>query len=582
MSAMPERGPTTPYEALLQFLYQTPVGLVQTDNDGAITLVNPMAAQLLMPLAPGGDLSNLYDVLGAHAPGLRARAGVCRSPGEEICDGLRVHLGEAAPPGAPRVLALRMLRLDAATLMASVRDVTLEEQREAVRLQSRLREVSRLDALTGLPNRVAARERILAGLRRDAVSRLAVLFMDIDRFSHVNTGRGQAVGDEFLRQFGRRLAAELQPGVAELPTAPVAARLGDDKFAAVLDGPDWLEDPVGAAGRLLQAMGRPYVVGGQAVQLTVSAGLVVVDKPTEPDGDPGALLEDARLATREARLAGGGRMHVYDASLRVRLQQRAAMEATLRRALQHNELHVVYQPIVALGNGAPVGAEALARWQHPQRGAIPPSEFIGVAEACGLIGAVGGFVLRQACVEFARWRAQPGGARLQVLSVNLSRAQLLEQTDGPGIQQVVREALADSGLAPALLQLEITESLAAQDEQVQAQLRRLKALGVKLALDDFGTGYSSLSSLHQLPVDAVKIDRSFVSQIETSAHHQVLVEATVRVARSLGMQTVAEGIETAGQAALLASCGCDKGQGYFYARPLPPSEAAHLLLGGSL
>ena len=244
--------------------------------------------------------------------------------------------------------------------------------------------------------------------------------------------------------------------------------------------------------------------------------------------------------------------------------------------MAEGQFYVVYQPIVDLAdNSARVhGVEALVRWKHPVRGNVPPIEFIEIAEESGLIGQLGVLVLNAACHQFARWQTELGERAPKLLSVNLSRAQLLEST----LLDDVRSALSRSGLPGNLLQLEITESLAAQDEIIQARLHGLKTLGLTLALDDFGTGYSSLASLHLMPVDVVKIDRSFVSQIETSRHHQVLIQATVQVAGSLGMRTVAEGIETAGQAALLRSLACDKGQGYFFARPMPGDDAGIWLM----
>jgi EAL domain-containing protein (putative c-di-GMP-specific phosphodiesterase class I) len=250
-------------------------------------------------------------------------------------------------------------------------------------------------------------------------------------------------------------------------------------------------------------------------------------------------------------------------------RRRGYMEAELRVALDEGQLYVMYQPIVHLASPGIAGVEALVRWRHPRRGLVAPVEFIGIAEETGLIGRLGELVLNEACQRFAAWQQQFGKGAPQLLSVNLSRAQLLQ----PDIVAQVKRALQIHGLAAVQLQLEVTESLAAQDLFVQARLHELKALGLSLALDDFGTGYSSLACLHQLPVDVVKIDRSFVSQSESSAHHRVLIEATVRVARSLGMNTVAEGIETEGQAAIMKALQCDKGQGYFYARPMTGDDA---------
>jgi EAL domain-containing protein (putative c-di-GMP-specific phosphodiesterase class I) len=256
---------------------------------------------------------------------------------------------------------------------------------------------------------------------------------------------------------------------------------------------------------------------------------------------------------------------------------RSGMEADLRVALAEAQLFVVYQPVVGLSfHGVSdrfAGIEALVRWRHPVRGVVGPAEFIGVADECGLIDAIGEFVLRTSCLQFMSWQRELGARAPRTLAVNISRAQLIQ----PGLVRSVQDILQGSGMRPEFLQLEVTESLAAQDETVQSRLHELKTLGLKLALDDFGTGYSSLSSLHLLPVDIVKIDRSFVTHVETSRHHRVLIEATIRVAHSLDMSIVAEGIETAGQAAALCQLLCEKGQGYLFSKPLPAAHVAEWL-----
>ena len=290
-----------------------------------------------------------------------------------------------------------------------------------------------------------------------------------------------------------------------------------------------------------------------------------------------AALRDASIAMVEAKRAGGSRYVIFEQRMLERAAQRGGMEADLRVALAEGQLFVVYQPVVRFnvhtGWDRFAGVEALVRWRHPVRGLVSPVEFIGVAEDCGLIHAIGEFVLHTACQQFLSWQRELGARAPRTLAVNVSRAQLTQ----PNLVRSVHDILQRSGMPFESLQLEVTESLAAQDETVQSRLHELKTLGLKLALDDFGTGYSSLSSLHLLPVDTVKIDRSFVTHVETSRHHQVLIEATIRVAHSLGMGTVAEGIETAGQAAALAALSCEKGQGYFFSKPLHSAVLAEWL-----
>jgi EAL domain-containing protein (putative c-di-GMP-specific phosphodiesterase class I) len=292
-------------------------------------------------------------------------------------------------------------------------------------------------------------------------------------------------------------------------------------------------------------------------------------------GNADTVLQDASIAMVEAKRAGGNCFVFFEPAMQQRAADRSAMESDLLQALVQDQLFVVYQPVVGLqaAGGAIdrcAGVEALVRWQHPVRGVVQPIEFIGVAEACGLIGALGEFVLLTACRQFVQWQLTLGTCAPRMLAVNLSRGQLAQE----GFVESVARTLARTQMEPAKLQLEITESLAAQDHSVQASLRSLKALGLTLALDDFGTGYSSLASLHLLPVDTVKIDRSFVSESVTSAHHRVLIEATVRVSCSLSMGTVAEGIETAAQVDVVRELGCEKGQGYFFSRPLQAADLA--------
>jgi diguanylate cyclase (GGDEF)-like protein len=575
----------TAHEALMQFLYQAPIGLVQAARDGEILMINPMSAALLMPLAVDANPLNLFDLLAPVAPQLRALADSPALPGGVICDALRLVVGPAASPGGvPTTLAITLRRLDDATLMASLSDVTLAVQQEQARLASTLRDVSRIDSLTAMPNRAVVLERIEQALvcaRADAGYRFAVLFINSDRFNRVNVTLGPHAGDELLRLMAERLGGAIRlrsPATSAAdPAQPqqTAARLGGDEFVVLLGGVSDVEDVGRVAQRLVDTLCKPYRIDAQSVHATVSVGVVMCAAAQAQTGaDADSVLQDASLAMREAKRAGGARCCLFEPALKERAWRRGHIESELRVALAEGQLFVVYQPIIDLANGLVTGAEALVRWRHPVRGIVPPVEFIEIAEETGLIHPLGQFVLHAACDQFARWQQQLGAAAPEVLSVNLSRAQLVD----PTLVEQVRRSLQASGLAARHLQLEVTESLAAQDERIQSRLHELKALGLTLALDDFGTGYSSLASLHLLPVDVLKIDRSFVSQVESSAHHRVLVEATLRVARSLGMRTVAEGIETEGQADILAALQCDKGQGYLFARPMPADDATRWLM----
>ncbi|MFC5460657.1 putative bifunctional diguanylate cyclase/phosphodiesterase [Massilia niabensis] len=573
------------YEALVQFLYRAPIGLVQTDLAGTVDMLNPMASNLLMPLARDGALDNLFAVLEAVAPQVRQMADAFDEPSGVVCDALRVPVGGESAPGAPQVLSISLMKLDAERLMAAITDATFDAQREQETLRRRLRSAARTDALTRLPNRAAARDQLQGLLERSAGTErggdsFALLFLNCDRFRQINDTLGQSAGDRLLASIGDRLLTALADRMRAGGLAPhgridpsaggagLVARVGGDEFVVLLDGLRHPDEAERLAVRLLDALARPHEVDGAQVACRASIGVLWGAGADSIAGDADNAIRDASIAMIEAKRAGGARHVVFERALRERAERRADIESQLRLALAEEQLFVVYQPVVGLNpNGSTdhsAGVEALVRWQHPTRGLVPPFDFIGVAEECGLIDQIGDFVLERACTDFMRWQAVLGLDAPRLMAVNLSRAQLAQ----PDWTAKVAATLARTRMPPACLQLEVTESLAAQDEHIQLRLHELKALGIKLALDDFGTGYSSLSSLHLLPVDTVKIDRSFVCKADTSHHHRVLIEATVKVAQSLGMNTVAEGIETAAQLDAVRAQHCAKGQGYLFSRPV--------------
>jgi diguanylate cyclase (GGDEF)-like protein len=569
------------YETLMQFLYRAPVALMQLRQDGEIEMLNPMASQLLMPLAPDGELTNLFKVLQAHAPDLAQQCADFAPEHGVICESRRILLSAGSDRG-PSVLSLGLLKVDGQRVMAVLLDVTHEVVREQRVLARRLASAARLDLLTQLANRSRALELLqdmVQRARRPEDGHCAVMFINLDRFKQVNDSYGNEVGDQVMVLVAERLrttvrASSRPPGQSHV--TEVAARVGGDEFALLLDGLPQPDTAERIAARLLDRLSLPYQVGAHELTCTFSIGIVVLEAGQQQADD---VLRDAAIAMRVAKAEGGNQFSVFARHMREQAILRGGLEADLRNAIERGELFTVYQPVVGLLPDGRVdraaGVEALVRWRHPVRGEVGPVEFIGIAEDCGLIGAIGEQVLGMACADFAHWRKQLGDRAPRLLAVNLSRAQLNQ----PGLCERVSAIMAANGMEPGSLQLEITESLAAQGKDIQDQLLGLKAAGVKLALDDFGTGYSSLSSLHLLPVDTVKIDRSFITLAATSKHHEVLIEATVKVARSLGMNTVAEGIETPQQAAVVSAQGCDKGQGYLYSRPISGAAIEEWLAG---
>ena len=529
---------------------------------------------------------------------------------------LRTHL---ADPSVPCRSELRVRRPDGDWASVQSCGVVIEREgsgaprrmaginidmTEQTQMQAMLRHAARTDGLTQLPNRAAVFERVQQAINRSGESvdfRYAVLFMDFDRFKQVNDTLGHAAGDELLRQIAQRLRAALRQGdavsrsashllavgpasgpvtlgtpAASLPApqtaTQTAGRIGGDEFVVVLEGVSGRDEACTVARRLMEVLAAPYKIGGQVLHSSASIGIVTSEHPAN---DANTVMRDADTAMYEAKRAGRGRYMVFDPTMHERVARSVDTERGLRTALQRGELFVVYQPVVELQHGGPGGVEALVRWRHPVNGLVNPADFIPVAEESGLIVELGAFVLLTACRQFVGWQRALGSLAPSSLAVNLSPVQLRM----PGLIAEIQRCLGDTGLLPGLLQLEVTESLAAQDENARAQLRELKAMGVRIALDDFGTGYSSLACLHQLPVDTVKIDRSFVMHAETSDYHRVLIEATIRVAQTLGMSTVAEGIETEGQAVLMRQLHCNRGQGYLWAKPLE-ADALSLWLTG--
>ena len=418
------------------------------------------------------------------------------------------------------------------------------------------------DDLTGLPNRVLFLERLGRAIARSGgrpESGFAVLYLDLDRFKLVNDGLGHHVGDQLLVAIARRLERCVRP-------ADTVARLGGDEFTILVDG---LEDVDGAtrlAERVQVELAMPFSFASQQVYTSASIGIAAGAHGYHRPED---ALRDADIAMYRAKALGKARYEVFDSAMHLHAMSLLQLETDLRHAVERNEITAYYQPIVSLRGGEVVGFEALARWQHPQRGLILPDEFIPLADETGLILSMGRSLLRQACHEVARLE----DSRLTV-SINLSARQL---THGD-LLETIDEVLAATTLAADRLKLEVTESaIMGNADAAIATLLALRARGIEIQIDDFGTGYSSLSYLQKLPVDTLKIDRSFVGQIDEAGQKAEIVESIIALARSLDLEVIAEGIETERQLARLRALRCERGQGYLLSRPLPAGDLRSFL-----
>jgi diguanylate cyclase (GGDEF)-like protein len=419
------------------------------------------------------------------------------------------------------------------------------------------------DSLTGLPNRSLFLDRMRHALARAerTGTPVGVLFCDLDGFKTVNDSLGHRTGDRLLTLVSERLAACLRP-------ADAIARLGGDEFAVLLEELREPGDAARAAQRLLDSLEPPFELRDRESYVSASIGIAAGIADAE------SLLRDADLAMYRAKSRGKGRYAIFEPGMHTAIVDRLELEVDLKRAMERNEVTLAYQPIFSLRSGVVAGVEALVRWTHPRRGLVLAESFVPLAEESGLIAELGPWVLRNACHQGALWRAKyPGHPGLRI-AVNVSGAQLSE----PGLVDEIADALAASQLDPAGLTLEITETALMESfEPAIKQLDALKRIGVQLAIDDFGTGYSSLRYLRRLPLDALKIDKSFVENIGRTGEEPALLRAIVDLAEIFGLTVVAEGIERPEQRERLLELGCDLGQGHLLSEPLDAAETDALL-----
>jgi diguanylate cyclase (GGDEF)-like protein len=490
----------------------------------------------------------LHDALDPERPIV---AGVDTGSGEAVAAPVHVNgipAGELVAT-TPDGTALDLAQLGMLDAFAEHASLALTDARTVEAMQEAFR-----DPLTGLPNRALFLDRLQHALAVAARrgTELCVLFVDLDRFKSVNDSLGHAAGDELLREAAARLSRCTR-------AADTAARFGGDEFALLLEDAGTGLQPEVVAERIIESMRVPFPLEGKDVFIGATVGIARADG--DADG-PDELLRNADLAMYRAKKEGGGRAATFEAAMRTALLARIELEADLRHAVAGGGLSIAYQPVVELRTGQTVAVEALARWHHPKQGPIPPLTFIPLAEEIGVIGELGRWVLAEACRQLAEWRAM---APDLVLNVNLSAQQLRDD----GLPADVEAALRINGLPGSALTLEITESmLLSGDEDAAARLARLKALGLSIAVDDFGTGYSSLSYLQQFPVDALKIDKSFVDSVASTPQDGALARTIVELGRGMRLETIAEGIESLEQLERLRQLDCRLGQGYHFSRPL--------------
>ena len=548
-------------EAKYRSIFENAIeGIFQVNHQGVLVSANPAMARILGYQTP----QDLMDTVGDFCSRL------CEDEGkrEKFFRVLDDH-------GSVQAFEVQTSRVDGQALWASVNahivtgktgetihfEGTLEDISDHKRFEEQLLHQSLHDALTGLPNRALFSDRLSQAISRCSRqnSFFALLYLDVDRFKVINDSLGHALGDQFLLKLAERLRGCTRE-------ADTLARLGGDEFAVISEQVRSLSGATMVAERILEGMREPFTIDGQEIYSTVSIGIICCAGHC---GTAEEVLRDADLTMYRAKSNGKARYEIFDNALQEQTIQLLTMETEFRRALAKNEFELHYQPIVDVNTGAVVTLEALLRWKHPERGYIPPLDFIPMAEENGLIVPLGWWVLEEACRQLAIFQARFPRPMPIGMSINISAKQFAQADLG----QKLETLLSHSRVAPGTVELEITESVIMdRGEAAIGMLEELKSLGIKLYVDDFGTGYSSLSYLHRFPIDMLKIDRSFIREIDATGGHAEIVRAIVGLGRNLGLGLIAEGVETEAQLAVIRTLGCQLAQGFLFSRPRPADQ----------
>ena len=558
------------YRGLLE---AAPDAMVVVNEDGDIVILNLQAEKQFgyrRDELLGQKVTNIIPVGFAE----RLIADSTRTAAEALAQqiGTGIELTAVRKDGTAFPIELMLSPLESAEeilVTAAIRDISARKaaEAEALTMTLQMAHSAEHDFLTGLPNRMLLNDRVGQAIVRAErhTNKVAVLFLDVDGFKHINDSLGHSTGDKLLQSIAGRLRGCVR-------ASDTVSRQGGDEFVVLLSEVEQEEDTAILARRMLQEVMRPHTINRQDLHITASIGVSVY-----PDDGMNAetLIKNADTAMYQAKEKGRQGYQFFKPAMNVRAVERQSIEEGLRRALERRELVVHYQPKIDLAMGAITGAEALVRWNHPTRGLVPPGQFISVAEECGLIRPIGAWVLREACKQTRAWA--DAGLPALTMAVNVSAMEFRDDAFLDG----VFATLSETRLDPHQLELELTESvLVKQADTAASILQTVREKGVKVAIDDFGTGYSSLSYLRKFPVDALKIDQSFVRQISNGGDDTIIVTAIIALARSLKLRVVAEGVETAAELAFLHERQCDEVQGYYFSKPVPPHQFASLLGAG--